>query len=460
TGESVRRVSDFGYDPGWSPDGTELVVATEAVLDPMGRSGNSHLWAVRTSGEGKRLVSKGDAVGPRWSPDGRRIAYWGVRPATWHRDLWTIAADGSGVPLALTDDAAVDWGSEWSPDGRRLYFSSNRGGTMNLLRLPIDPRSGTALGAPEPMTTPAAWTGGLSFAKDGTRFAFGTRDWRTDAWRVAFDPDLEGLQGRPVPILRGQSLQELSWSPDGQWLVFTRRGLPWESLGVIRADGGGYSQLTDAAFQHRAARWAPDGRRIAFQSQRRGGSHVWTIAADGSALSQLTDGEEVQTPVWSQDGRRIAGAVAGGLALIDPALPSPSQPIETHVIAELRNPILWGILWSWSPDSRWLLYTPEEPGGLFLYAFETRTVRKLDESPEMADWLPDSRRILFNKRGALVLLDIVTGRRKEILPPRTLPVDGGWSTFALTRDGRSIAYLEARREGDIWLADLGGERNP
>ena len=280
TGESVRRVTDYGYDPAWSPDGQELVVATEPLRDPMSRMGGSQLWAVRATGEGKRLISEGDGMGPKWSPDGRFIAYWGVRPETWQRDLWTVAADGSGAKagaIALTDDASIDWGVEWSPDGRFLYFSSNRGGTMNLLRIPIDPRSGAALGAPEPVTTPAAWAGSLSFAKDGRQFAFGTRDWRADAWKVAFDPDREALLGRPLPILRGQPLQELDWSPDGTSLAFARRGLPWESLGVVRADGSGYSQLTDASFQHRALRWSPDGQRIAFQSQRGGVPQVWVM---------------------------------------------------------------------------------------------------------------------------------------------------------------------------------------
>jgi Tol biopolymer transport system component len=336
TGESVRRVTDYGYDPAWSPDGRELIVATEPVRDPMARAGNSQLWAVRTSGEGKRLVSKGDGVGPKWSPDGRWVAFWGLRPSTWHRDLWMIAADGSGTPVALTDDASIDWGVEWSPDGRFLYFSSNRGGTMSLLRIPIDPRSGGALGAPEPVTTPAAWAGSLSFAKDGRRFAFGTRDWRADAWKVALDPEREVLQGRPLPILRGQPLQELDWSPDGTSVVFARRGLPWESLGVVRADGSGYSQLTDASFQHRALRWSPDGQRIAFQSQRGGVQQVWVMRTDGSALQHVSGAEPTTTPVWSPDGRRIAGSVSGAVTLLDASQASTSEPIERFAIGEFQ----------------------------------------------------------------------------------------------------------------------------
>ena len=457
TGESVRRVTDYGFDPAWSPDGQELVVATEPLRDPMSRKGGSQLWAVRTTGEGKRLVSEADGMGPKWSPDGRWIAYWAVRPSTWQRDLWTVAADGSGAKkgaIALTDDAAIDWGVEWSPDGRFLYFSSNRGGTMNLLRIPIDPRSGRALGAPEPVTTPSAWAGSPSFARDGRQFAFGTRDWRADAWKVGFDPDREALLGRPLPILRGQPLQELDWSPDGTSLLFARRGLPWESLGVVRADGSGYAQLTDASFQHRSARWSPDGQRLSFQSQR-GDVKTWVMRTDGSVLQQVSGTEPTNTPVWSPDGRRIAVGVSGGVAFLDPSQPSPGEPIERHAIEGFQGA---GIVWSWSPDGRWLLCSPQQvPGGLFLYSLEARSLRKLDESEEAARWLPDSRRILFNKRGALLLLDIVTGRRKELLPQGTLPVEGGWTTFSVTRDGRSIAYLEARREGDIWLADFGGE---
>src|SRR5207249_10382648 len=46
TGENTRRISDFGYNPTWSPDGKEIVCATEGVASPRVRfTAASELWA-------------------------------------------------------------------------------------------------------------------------------------------------------------------------------------------------------------------------------------------------------------------------------------------------------------------------------------------------------------------------------------------------------------------------------
>ena len=50
----------------------------------------------------------------------------------------------------------VDWNPVWSPDGRFLFFSSDRGGSMNLWRVPIDERTGATLGPPEALSAPTS----------------------------------------------------------------------------------------------------------------------------------------------------------------------------------------------------------------------------------------------------------------------------------------------------------------
>ena len=46
TGESITRVSDFGYSPSWSPDGTQILVGTEKIPQPSTRPTKSQLWRI------------------------------------------------------------------------------------------------------------------------------------------------------------------------------------------------------------------------------------------------------------------------------------------------------------------------------------------------------------------------------------------------------------------------------
>ena len=144
TGEAVRRLTDFGYNPAWSPDGTQVVVAAESIVRPEDRFlPVSRLWVVDLDTQKVRLLSSDDGVQPSWSPHGHRIAFWASTSG--QRDIWTISAEG-GKPVPVTQDQHVDWNPVWSPDGRYLYFISDRSGPMNLWRVAIDERSGVVQG--------------------------------------------------------------------------------------------------------------------------------------------------------------------------------------------------------------------------------------------------------------------------------------------------------------------------
>ncbi|MFN2502418.1 MAG: TolB family protein, partial [Pyrinomonadaceae bacterium] len=86
-------------------------------------------------------------------PHSHRIAYGGRRNAA-QRDIWTIPA-GGGEPTEVTDDAAIEGSPVWSPDGKYLYFASDRAGSMNLWRVPIEEQTGRVLGPPEAVMTPS-----------------------------------------------------------------------------------------------------------------------------------------------------------------------------------------------------------------------------------------------------------------------------------------------------------------
>ncbi|MFY9552042.1 MAG: protein kinase, partial [Thermoanaerobaculia bacterium] len=163
TGENVRRLTSFGSDPAWSPDGHEVVYSTELVARPYGRQSTSELWAVEIGTGKTRKIFAEDAIQPSVSPHGLRIAYWALPTGGSQRDIWTIPYKGLAAgekPVAVTQDAAIDWNPVWAPDGRSLYFLSNRDGAMNLWSVPIDEATGKPLGPAEPQRLPAREVGG------------------------------------------------------------------------------------------------------------------------------------------------------------------------------------------------------------------------------------------------------------------------------------------------------------
>ena len=100
TGESVKRVSDTGFNPAWSPDGELLVFSTAGVANA-NRSGGKvgELRVVRVdTGKVRSIEVNGDGVQPQWSPHGHRIAFWSNSLSERnYRDIGTIPAEGRGA---------------------------------------------------------------------------------------------------------------------------------------------------------------------------------------------------------------------------------------------------------------------------------------------------------------------------------------------------------------------------
>ena len=211
TGESVRRITDSGFSPAWSPDGARLVFST-ALPDPFNRS-PSELWTVTlATGEKRRLSGVVDGVQPSWSPHGQRIAYWAVSGEGrrhGQRDIWTVAANG-GPPTPVTSDAALDINPVWSPDGRFLYFFSDRGGSINLWRIALDEVTGRVLGPPEALTSPSPDSRQPSVSADGRLVAYASFGETASIQTIAFDPVAsdahrdawDGVGGIPIPFPR------------------------------------------------------------------------------------------------------------------------------------------------------------------------------------------------------------------------------------------------------------------
>jgi eukaryotic-like serine/threonine-protein kinase len=453
TGESVRRITKLGYHPAWSPDGNEIVYGIDDFEEPGSRTITpSELWRINIATGEKRLITKSDAVQPSWSPNGFRIAFWGVNSAG-QRDIFTVAADGGQV-IPVTNDAATDWNPDWSADGKLLYFLSDRDGSMNLWQVAIDEKSGQIRGQPEAVTIPSKYSKFLDFSRDGKSFAYVQTTNYSNIFQTSFDPRTEIASKIPVEVTRGSRITtNPDVSPDNRSIVFDAIGEKQEDLFVSAADGSGMRQLTNDVYKDRAPRWSPDGKRVAYFSDASGKYECWTIDADGSnrkRISNIPEGSWAQIPVWSPDGRRLLCNTSTSYPVIydlDTLQSVQISPLPTEGDKDHRF-----MAYSWSPDGNKLAgYRLNLDGSAPIpqsYDFKTNRTEKLTDFGNRTAWLADSRRLLFTYRDRLFLLDTKTKRTRQLLsiaPYR-------FQALTISKDNRSIYYAMQKSESDIWLA--------
>jgi serine/threonine protein kinase/Tol biopolymer transport system component len=452
TGESVRRLTDFGYDPAWAPGGRELAVATLPGADPRGRTGRSQLWRVDAGTGRKTLATPGDAVQPSWSPHGWRIAYWGLPANSSQRVIWTVSTESAAPadPVPAIQDEFVDWSPVWSPDGRYLYFASDRGGSMNLWRVRIDERSGEVGGKPEPVTTPAEWSGHLAMGPDGRRIAYTAQEFKSNIESAAFDPVALAVTGPVRSLTQGsRSVTYGKVAPDGSWIVF-RTLAPQEDLFVIRSDGSDHRQITQDAFHDRGPVWLPDGR-ILFFSDRGGRFGIWSIRPDGSDLLPLVRpaGGALYQPVPSPDGRRLVCNLDFRTAV----LVDLDKPLEQRVPRPLpihdreTRPFFAS---SWSRDGRWLAGGIDGRGAA-IYSLATGTYEAVLEGGVKPVWLPDSRTILYLREGKILAYDMRSRATRVVLEP---PGGSAFTGVDVSSDGRTLYLLRDAEEADVWLLTM------
>ena len=455
TGESVRRVADTGYNPAWAPDGEKIIFATETIVQPLTRPTNSQLWTIKIATGEKRLITEGDALQPQWSPHEYRIAYW-TRPklSGQGEDIWTMSAAG-GETVRVTSSAATNWNPIWSPDGNYLYFSSNRGGSMNIWRVALDEKSGAVLGQPEAVTTIGAATAAqhLSFSRAG-RLAYVAQEQIKNLRKVAFDPVTGKTVGEPLAITQG-SMQFFfpDPSPDGQWLTCHSAGNQ-RHIFIMRTDGSDPRDLTPDAYRYSWPRWSPDGKRIAFSSRRSGDFELWLIDRDGSGLRQLTETRGAHYSPWSPDGSKIAYSIhnpKNDCAIFQPDKAWSEQTPE--YLPSLSDPTVAFEAWSWSPGGKRLAGIRHMFGGIHagigIYDLASRHYDWLTDFGDYPLWLKDNQRILFVSQGKILLFDTKSRKYQQVLLVTNEDVDIG--SLGLSTDNRMIYFTYVETQADIWL---------
>jgi Tol biopolymer transport system component len=458
TGESARRLTTFGSNPAWAPDGRSIVFGSEEVFTPYNVNNTGTIWIVEAAGgEPRRLDADGprSAYQPAWSPDNKRIAFWSSTGG--QRDLETIAVAG-GPRVLVMNDAAVDWAPVWSPDGKYLYFGSDRGGTMGIWRVGIDQSSGRATGPAEPIASGVDVAMDLPhLSKDGTTLVFGSKIESVNPASIAFDP-VRGTAGS-VTLLQHRTgiLIPSDASPDGKWLALVNIPDRQQDLFIMRPDGSGLNRLTDNAARDWHPRFTPDGTGLTYFSNEEGGYEAWSIRLDGSGRTRLSNLQGSATfAMFAPDGKRllVGGLQYGGWIGTAP-WPMTAQSAKSLDSLDFQDGTLAPDYWS--RDGRWLsgYVTPQggEPKGHGLFEVATGRLLRLNEDSRGYDlaWLPGYRHVVyFTNQGTLVMQDIESLERKTVSAALPYPPDL-LAAIVAAPDGRTLYYGAQQVEANIWL---------
>ena len=462
-GGSPRRVTTFGHDPAWHPDGRRIVFATAATQSPYSRlGGRSELWVADLANGAIRRIFEGDAMQPSVSPNGLRVAFWARRRGLARRDLFTVPveADSPVAPVAVTDDEAVDWSPFWSADGRYLRFGSDRDGTMNLWQVAVDEASGRPLGAPEPLSVPATHAGPFRASRDQRTIVYEAGTAGFDLEKVPLGGD--GLpSGPPIVLLSDlEGISEPSVSPDGRLVAFSSFPAT-EDLWVVGADGSGLRRITAGPFRDRAPAFSADGGRLFFHSDRSGKFEIWEIRLDGSGLVPFTRCREEQPfgALPSPDGRFVAACTGSEGAHLLPVSRTPDDPLPAPL--PRPEPERRFEASAFSPDGRLLAghaIAPDETyDGAFLLDLASGAYRSLAPDGAWPVFAPGGRRLYLLRqharldRAEVALIDLEGGGTRRVLPPEPeTPV----VAFQLAPDGSALFLVRERTRLQVWIGRL------
>ena len=452
-GEPIRLTHDSGenVDPSISPDGSQIVFRSNR--------GDGGIYTVPTLGGHERLIAAGGA-NPRYSPDGKWIAYWigdvastapsgrvyivpatGGPPAQLQPSfagrfpVWT--PDGAhilfeGMKTEGADIAPPDWWvapqaggpavktgaldlvrhaglTAYAPGGwleNKLVFSAREGNTRSLFQIPISLRTWRADGPPEPVTFGTGTDGQPQTSRD-ERIVFTSLHFEVNAWSRRVDGLGRIVDDTDRRITTGAAYHSsLSLSSDGSLMVFLFGRHPRANVGAQDLRSSREIAITLDTTDKCSAAIRGDGARVAWSVCGPGPESILTAALSpgpSAGPPEKVCDDCGQVAEWSPSGDRIV--------FVDHATPARIGMITVgtstqSVIASSRFALDGP---RFSPDGKWLAFTYKLAGRAGIGAMpitggtpvpESEWVRITDGQSwdESPVWAADGNALLFFSR--------------------------------------------------------------
>ncbi len=323
-------------DPQRSPDGKWVAYTVTRAIRETDKN-DTDVWMVSWDGRDQvQLTFTPDSESsPRWSPDGKYLAFVSSRQGARGGQIWLMNRAG-GEAVKLTDIKGGVSDYEWSPDGKRLLLVVNdpdpnepdpdkkdaqpktpKPIVVDRYRFKQDVRGyldarrshlylyDVEAKKSEPLTAGSFDESAPAWSPDGTRVAFIRRhaegdfdkDANQDVFVVAARP---GAEPRRLTRTTAGESGPIAWSPDGTLLAFVLGDEPRYSayvqakLVVMAAEGGQARSLTDAL--DRPARtpiFSRDGASVTFGLVDDRSEHVARVPVSGGRVERLISGDRV-----------------------------------------------------------------------------------------------------------------------------------------------------------------------
>ncbi len=332
----VPRVND----PQLSPGGRQVLY----VLDRPDWKANrrvGHVWRVNADGSGAMQLTYGERgeTSPRWSPDGRRIAFLTRRGDAEDNQIYLLENDGGEARQLTTHPSPVS-NIQWAPDGKSIFFLAPDAKTQE--EKDRDKLRDDVYAYDENYKHRHLWT---VDATDGSTKRVTAGDYSVLAYNLSED-------GRKLALHR--SLTPLLDNSD--------EGEVW----VMNADGTAAVQLTKNTVGESGAELSPDNSQVLFTSGANAAFETYynttlfvVPASGGQAKPVVPDlPYDVESATWGKDGTSIYYVAASGVE---------SQLFELDLATKTSKPLTSGnhSLQGWR-------YTPQVNTHIFQIDEQTR----------------------------------------------------------------------------------------
>lgn len=131
-------------DPQWSPDGSRIAIVSNRTGKEYDLNRNTDVWVISADGGPLTKISDHEESdnSPRWSKDGKTIAYVGVIQQRDHPKIWLAPDAGGAASLPAVDGLdLIPGGLEWADNGKSLYFEAGVKGETHVFRVDLAKKS-------------------------------------------------------------------------------------------------------------------------------------------------------------------------------------------------------------------------------------------------------------------------------------------------------------------------------